>query len=87
MNSQFDRYEGRSHRDGKYRYETDESHYEKDDARYERSRRRNDRDRDREREQYNRHHDDRYYRSKDDHEERGEISLFNKQTFNMNFLS
>lgn len=57
--------EGRSHRDGKYRYETDGSHYEKDDVRYERSRKRNDRDRDRERDNYSRYHDDRYYRPKE----------------------
>lgn len=34
---QFCRYgEGRSHRENRYRYETDDSHYEKDDPRYER---------------------------------------------------
>lgn len=75
--------EGRSHRDAKYRYETDGSHYDKDDPRYERSRRRNDRDRDRgekDRDRdYGRHRDDRHYKSKDydrdARDERGKLLL------------
>lgn len=73
--------DSRSHRENKYRYETDGSHYEKENSRYERSRRRNDRDRGERGDNYGRYRDDRYYKSKDyDRETRDERGKYRNIT-------
>lgn len=87
---QFCRYgEGRSHRENRYRYETDDSHYEKDDPRYER--RHKGRPNDRVRDAYGRYGDDRYGRYREDdresRDEWGKLSYFFREKFLSKIIS